>query len=80
MSNDILYSMTNVYINGLDLTNAKKVLLIAKESLILEDALEVRKVMAERFPDIEWTILDGFEAILVKENTPSYDFEVDSDE
>lgn len=71
--------MTNVYITGIDLTKAKKVLLIAEDGLVLEDAIQIRKVVNERFPDIEWTILDGLKAVVVKEDTPDYDFEVENE-
>lgn len=69
----------NVYITALDLSTAKKVLLVAEDGLALEDAIEVRRVLNDRFPDVEFTILDGFRAAFVQEGKPDYDIEVEDD-
>lgn len=71
--------MTNVYINGIDLTDSgKAVLLLAKEDLLAVDLYEIKKQLDDRFPGTKFVILSGFDAVVVP-NTPSYDFEVDDE-
>jgi hypothetical protein len=71
--------MTNVFINGIDLTGPdKSVLLLANEDLLPVDLYEIKKQLDERFPNTNFVILSGFSAMVVPK-TPSYDFEVDDE-
>jgi hypothetical protein len=60
----------NVVINGLDLTDGKKVLLLAPDELAYEDMLELREILTDKFPESEFFIMNGGMKVIAHTNGP----------
>lgn len=72
--------MSNYFINALDLTEAKRVLLVPREEYPDDALIEMQKVLGERFPNVEFTIVSGmYKPVVLPDNLSSYDIEVDDE-
>lgn len=68
--------MANFFINGIDLTEpGKRILLIAQAELSNEEAFQVKQILEEEFTGIKFSVLTGIDQAIVLPDTPSYDFE-----
>ena len=69
----------NIVINGIDLTEPKKILLISSDDLLMEDVIEIKRALFTEFPDTKFVILNGFSAHIVKDEAATYDIEVEDE-
>lgn len=70
----------NIYINALDLTEPKRILLIYENDEIqLEQFIEIKHILEDKFPDSEFVFLNGAKAFAIKKDGPLYNIEVTDD-
>lgn len=66
----------NIYVNGIDLTNARRVLLATEnEDMTFDDVIEAKMALEGRFPGIEFVFVTGFKPVAIAHG-PSYEIEV----
>ena len=68
--------MKQIIINGIDLTDGDKRILIAtNEELSARDGFELKNALEEQFPTTKFVIISGAQVVAIPEG-PTYDFEV----